>query len=442
MEQGTPAHRRKKGPRPPLEIETDLREWGSKGAVLADLDGRRVGIDRGIPGERVLTRIDRRRQPWRGVVLEATQPSKARVSPPCPYYLDGCGGCQWQHLEYGAQLDAKRQFIERELASNGLASRVMAMHGMDDPWRYRTTASIALGWEAGFRPRGKRGIIEIHDCLISHPLIGELADRVNGLLHDEELPSYHGKVWLDCTVVGSRAHPTLQLLVQGIEGLTLETHPELPKVADVLAGIPSVSSVAYRHRSGEPVALVGDLMSTIEVAGTPMWLTAGSFSQTNLVMLDRLLAQVRNVLHGQTVRRAADVYGGSGTFALNLADLVESMVLIELDPFGVASAQRTATERGLHNILFLSSHAERALPEIGELDMVVVDPPRSGLGTVVTDAIVAARPRIVLYVSCGPASLARDLAELSRHGYEIASIEGYDFYPQTYHVESLTVLTR
>jgi 23S rRNA (uracil1939-C5)-methyltransferase len=442
MEPNASPRRRKKAPRPPLDVEVDLVDWGARGATVANLDGRRVAVDRGIPGEHVQALIDRRRQPWRGVVRDVIGASPTRVAPSCPYYLAGCGGCQWQHMAYQAQLATKRALIERDLRAAGLDYCVDTMHGMDDPWRYRHTASIALGWEAGFRPRGRRGIVEIHDCPISHPLIGALADRANALLKAGDLPGYHGKLWLDCTVVGPRVDPSLQVLIQGIEGLTLESHPELPAVAATLATLSEVSSVAFRHRSGEPIALVGDLMSQIEIGGELMWLTAGSFSQANLTMLDRVLARVREILSRRLFAHAADVYGGSGTFALNLADLVGRMTLIELDALAVAAAQRTAEDRGLLDFVCVSSHAERALSALDDVDLVIVDPPRSGLGVTVTDAIGACRPSMVFYVSCAPASLARDLAALANLGYRPRFIEGFDFYPQTYHVESLTVLER
>jgi 23S rRNA (uracil1939-C5)-methyltransferase len=265
---------------------------------------------------------------------------------------------------------------------------------------------------------------------------------MNRLLREGCLPNYHGKVWLDCTVVGSEQQLALQVLIQGIEGLTLESHPELPDVSRQIAQLDDIVSVSFRHRSGVPEPLVGELYSTIEVDELPMWLPAGSFFQTNLTMLSRVLARLRAELATSGAQRVADVYGGVGSFALNLAAQLGEMHLIELDPFAVEAARRTASDRRLANMSFISRHAERALPELPALDAVIVDPPRSGLGTTVTDAIAANKAPLVLYVSCAPASLARDLAELLAAGYRICSLEAFDFYPQTYHVESLTVLRR
>jgi 23S rRNA (uracil-5-)-methyltransferase RumA len=401
-----------------------------------------VVVDRGIPGELVDASFDRRRSPWRGVVTEVEEASPVRVTPQCPYYLQGCGGCQWQHMEYAGQVETKRALVDRAMDESGMAARVSRVHAMDDPWRYRHTAAIAIGWEAGFRPRGRRGIVEIRDCPISHPLIGMLADRLNDLLRGGRLPNYHTKVWLDCSVVGTRSEPSLQVVLQSIVGLTLEDNPELPTVAEEIGRIDGVSSVSFRHRAGLVEPLVGPLTSTVDVGGVPMRLPAGAFFQTNLEMVPRVQQRMREVLRGRRIRGAADVYGGIGTFGLPLAGSVERMTIIELDAQAAEAARATAVSWGLENVDVLSAHAERALPALPALDLSIVDPPRSGLGEPVTTALLENGVPLIFYVSCAPGSLARDLAHLEAGGYRVASLEMFDFYPQTYHVESLAILER
>lgn len=435
--------RRRKTPKPPIEMDVRLLDWASRGSTLARADNLGILVDRGIPGERVLATVDRRRKPWRGVVDQVLDPSPERIPPPCSYYLAGCGGCQWQHLRYETQVRTKRALVDRELRRAGVDIRVDAVEPMADPWRYRHTAAIALGWEAGFRPRGRRGIVEIHDCPISHPLIGRLADRMNALLRQGSgLPNYHGKVWLDCTVVGTRISPGLQVVMQGITGLTTETHPEMHKVARSIASIEGVRSVAFRHRSGEVQPLVGDLTDTIEIDGRMMHVPAGAFFQANVSMVPRLLVRIGEAFARKEVRKAADIYGGVGTFGLPLARHVEHMVLVELDASAVEAARRTASDWGLTNVEFISRHAERTLPELPALDAAILDPPRSGLGKPITDALIANEVPLLIYVSCAPSSLADDLAALQTGGYRVSSLEIFDFYPQTYHVESLAILER
>lgn len=439
----TSSHKsRRSAHRAPLELELHLGDWGAKGATAAEIDGRTVMVDRGLPGERVQATIDRRRKIWKGVVDTVLERSPQRVDAPCAAYQAGCGGCQWQHLDYAAQVDAKTVLVDREMEREGVATRVSMTHAMQHPWRYRRTAAIALGWEAGFRPRGRRGIIEIRDCPISHPLIGALADELNDLLQAARIPAYHGKVWLDCTVVGTVSEPGLQIVIQGIEGLTLETSPELSDVAAALASCDSVINVSFRHRSGRVCSLIGELESPMEIAGTPMWVPAGAFCQTNVEMLDQLIQRIEPALAQRAPRRVADVYGGIGTFALAFAGQVEHMTLIELDDSALSAARRTACDRGVENVSFVSQHAEKALPGLPGLDLVVVDPPRSGLGPVVTAALAESGAKSIVYVSCSPASLARDLAALQNLGFSPVSLELFDFYPQTYHVECLTILDR
>jgi 23S rRNA (uracil1939-C5)-methyltransferase len=428
--------------RVPLELELRLGDFVTKGATGADVNGRPVAIDRGIPGELVRVSIDRRRRDWRGVVDTVVESSHDRVVPSCPAYEAGCGGCQWQHMSYPTQIAAKQALVDREMERAGAKIRVSATHAMDRPWRYRRTAAIALGWEAGFRPRGRRGIVEIRDCPISHPLIGCLADELNNVLRAGRIPPYHGKVWLDCTVVGLSTEPALQIVIQGIEGLTLESHPELPDVAATLAGCGSVQSVSFRHRSGVVLPLIGELEKPIEVAGKPMWVPAGAFVQTNAVMLDRLIANMEPAIEARSPVHVADVYGGIGTFALSFADRVQHMTLIELDVSAVAAAQHTACDRNLTNMSFVSQPAERALRGLAAVDLIIVDPPRSGLGSVVTAALGESGARSIMYVSCSPSSLARDLAELDALGFTASSLHLFDFYPHTYHVECLTTLDR
>ncbi len=433
---------RRSADKAPLAVELRLGDWSAKGATAAQVNGHTVMVDRGLPGELVKATVDRRRKAWRGVVDAVLEGSPARVDAPCPAYGAGCGGCQWQHLDYSAQVTTKRELVDREMDREGVAIRVSVTHTMAHPWRYRRTAAIALGWEAGFRPRGRRGLVEIRDCPISHPLIGALANGLNDLLRAGRIPPYHGKVWLDCTVVGTASQPALQIVIQGIEGLTLEAHPELPDVATAAATCDSVVSVSYRHRSGEVWPLIGELDSLIEVAGSPMWVPAGAFFQTNVEMLDRLIGRIAPALEERAPRHVADVYGGVGTFALAFAGKVEHMTLVELDHSAVAAARRTAGDRGLQSMSFVSQHAEKALPSLPDLDLVVVDPPRSGLGPVVTDALGESGASSIVYVACSPVSLARDLAALQKRGFTPVSLELFDFYPQTYHVECLTILDR
>ena len=243
----------------PLQAELRLGDFVAKGATAAEVNGRPVAIDRGLPGELVEASIDRRRRAWRGVVETVLEGSSDRVPAPCPAYHAGCGGCQWQHMTYPAQVQFKRALVDREIERSGVSVRVSSSHAMEHPWRYRRTAALALGWEAGFRPRGRRGIVEIRDCPISHPLIGRLANELNDLLRAGRIPPYHGKLWLDCTVVGTARRAGTAGRHPGDRRVSRSNHTlNCPIVATTIASCGSVASVSFRHRSGHVLPLVGE----------------------------------------------------------------------------------------------------------------------------------------------------------------------------------------
>jgi 23S rRNA (uracil1939-C5)-methyltransferase len=192
------------------------------------------------------------------------------------------------------------------------------------------------------------------------------------------------------------------------------------------------------------VPVHGPLASPVVVAGRPYQLPAGSFFQTNLELVPRLLERVEELARPYRGGTIADLYCGVGLFALWLAQAHAggSIVGVEVDPLAIEAAEATARDWGLANARFIARPAERAVGELPDLDAVIVDPPRSGLEEKLLRALIERGPRGFIYVSCEPATLARDLAILAEGGYTVHSVECFDFFPQTYHVESLAYLTK
>ncbi len=242
-------------------------------------------------------------------------------------------------------------------------------------------------------------------------------------------------------MVGPAISASLQVLIQGIPGLTEELNPELPDAALAIAGLSHVETVAFRHRSGTARALVGPLINEIEVGDYTFLLPAGSFFQTNVRMLPVLYARLREIVREKPAERVADIYGGVGTLGLPMAGDVGELTLVELDPMAADAAQQTARRWGLSNVTVVAKHAERALRNL-PLDLAIVDPPRSGLPASVIEALSGNGVPSIIYLSCAPASLARDVAAFGDAGYRLLSLDMFDFYPQTYHVECLAVLGR
>ncbi len=425
--------------------ELALGAWTPEGVTTALHDDRIVPVEKGIPGERVVATIStlRGRKGWtRATVTDVVEASPERIVPPCVYFREhDCGGCEWQHVQYTAQLDAKREIVRGLLAEVGIVREPDGITALPEPWRYRHSAAIALGRGAGFRKRRRQTVVPVTDCPISHPAISALLATLNEWYDAGVYPDLRGKVWVETKVVGTDTAPRLQLVIGGIGGMDLPARPELHALADALASLPAVVAVTYKHPSGATRAYHGPTSSIVEVGGDPFVLPAGSFFQTNIALVPRLVARIAELTGTTTLDVVADIYCGAGLFTMYLARRAHRVIGIEVDPGATAAAQETARLWGLTNIEFFARPAEKAMDVLPALDLALVDPPRNGLDLRVTDAIIAKRPRQFVYVSCNPITLARDLAFFVAGGYELRWLECFDFFPQTSHVETLAYLT-
>ncbi len=442
------AIRRKKhrDDQPREEIVLTVEQMAHGGAALGRLDGRVSLIDYAIPGEEVRAVVRRGKRDFlEGEAIEVLRAAPERVAPPCPYF-GPCGGCQWQHIDYAAQLRFKQAVVEEQLRRiGGLDLPVSAAHSAA-PWEYRHSAAIALGHAAGFRSRHTRWEIEIERCLISHPAISRLLVELNALIAGEKIVNFKGKLWVEVKVVHPPEAPdgAIQAVLKGIAGIDPEGKPDMEAALVELAALPSIWSLAFRRAKGATVPVKGPLRAPVLVAGRPYQLPAGSFFQTNLALLPTLLDRIGALVapyHGGTI---ADLYCGVGLFGLWLAreSPETSVVGIEVDPLAIEAAEATAAEWGLTNCRFVARPAERALGELPAVDLVIVDPPRSGLDEKLLRSLIERGQRGFVYVSCEPSTLARDLAILTAGGYAVRSVEIFDFFPQTYHVESLAFLEK
>ncbi|MGI8856634.1 MAG: class I SAM-dependent RNA methyltransferase [Thermomicrobiales bacterium] len=427
------------------EAELTLGDFTPTGVTMATYGERTIPVEKGIPGERVhaaITTLKGRKGWTRATVTQVLDASPDRIEALCPYFREhDCGGCEWQHMEYAAQLATKREIVAGLMRAVGIDHPPDAVYALDEPWRYRHSAAIALAKGAGFRKRRRQSVIAIDDCPISHPAISGLLVTLNDWYADSVFPDLRGKAWVEVKVVGAPDAPLLQLVIGGIGGMDLPNRPELHPLADKLAALPEVASVTYKHPSGETRPYHGPVASVVTVSGEPFVLPAGSFFQTNLALLPRLIAQIEELIALGPDDTAADIYCGAGLFTMFLARRAGRVVAIEVDPAAIAAARETAEMWGLTNIDFFAKPAEKAMDVLPDLALALVDPPRSGLDVRVTDAIIAKRPRQFVYVSCNPITLARDLALFVAAGYTLRTLELFDFFPQTSHVESLAYLT-
>ena len=382
-----------------------LQEMGPLGDTLAELDGERVNVFGGIPGEEVVCRIIRYRRKRKahvsGMVAEVLKPSPHRVAPPCQYF-GPCTGCQWQHIAYSHQLSLKRDAVARELGRHPELERLTVSSTVPgpQPFGYRNHARFTVRRQGslGFVNRITRRFAKVDVCMLMAPWINETLGRLQG-----------------------RCASTSQLTVRyGVNTGEWLIQPRMsPNEIPVASG-----QTHYRERL---------LDKTFRIASP-------SFFQVNTEQAEQVVLMVRERLELTGEETLVDAYAGVGAFAALLAPEVRRVVAIEESDAAVKDA--AINTLGLDNLEFRQGKVEDVLGEMdGEAAVMVLDPPRVGCQPGTLDAVVRRAPRRLCYVSCDPESLAKDLAVLVRGGLRVDSVEPVDMFPQTHHVECIATLS-
>lgn len=392
-------------------------------------DGRTVFVPRTAPGDLVrLGHLRLSKTYARAVVQELVEPSADRVEPACPHYTrDACGGCQLQHLSMAAQLAAKQAMI-------GEALRRIAKLEVEDPevepaaeaWGYRNKVTLAVaagGKVIGFHREGRPGdLFDMQRCHIADPALMELWAGVRA--HRSLLPAALLQLVLRLDREGGRH------LIARVEGQAAWNGARELHAALVGRGLEVV--LWWEPEGGAPRA----------VAGSGEAYPAAVFEQVHPAMGDRVRHWALDALGDMAGLRAWDLYAGVGETTRLLAERGARVESVELDARAVREAERRGPEGGVRRRV---GRAEEVAGSLSAAEVVVTNPPRTGMDARVIDAIARAAPARVAYISCDPATLARDLARLMAQGREgwrprIAALCGFDLFPQTAHVETVVLL--
>lgn len=421
--------------------------YGGAGVASAE-DGRIVFVEAACPGdtvEAVLTEEHPRFLKARiDTVLEA---SPDRVQPPCPYFGE-CGGCQWQHVSYEAQLLAKRRAIADALVRIGREATpdVAEIAASPDQYGYRNKIELSVahtsrGPSLGFARHGSTEIVPIDECMLLPKAARRVPRSLSGALR----------------YLGSRAQTAPERVAVrvardgGIE-VDIWTAPgPFPRslAAKIITDAVGAKTVTRVIAKGEKEAR---RVSRVEVlAGPGSWrerlgdyryvVSAPSFFQVNTRAAEILQSAMVAAASVDGTSTVADLYAGVGTFTLPLAAAAGEVIAVESSAHALSDLRRNLDEARLDAVV-IPGDAARELASLEGVDTVVVDPPRAGLSNEAGRALIEARPARIVYVSCDPTTLARDARLLRESGYRIAGVTPVDLFPQTYHVESVTTLLR
>ncbi len=429
-----------------------------KGDGIGVAQGRKVFVSGALPGEQVSVRLHGIKPGYaQGELLAVQLASPDRVPNFCPH--DECGGCQLGMLNYPAQLRLKRQLVVEALAAKGLEAEVAECLGMSEPYAYRNKALYAVrasadGAELGFFRKLSHELVACDDCAIQPGLTAELVAEVRAWLREYQIAAYdeaahsgvvrylmlrdgrHSGEWMVVLVTLADELPHSEALLQ-----RLARFPQVTSVIHNINPLRGNRILGFENRTLSGRDVIADTLEGLHFALSPL-----SFYQVNpqqTALLYREALRLAGLTGQETV---FDIYCGIGTISLFLARQAARVIGVELVGEAIEDARVNAERNGLTNTEFHLGKAEEVVPALYaegyRADVVVVDPPRKGCEQVVLDTIVQMAPRTLIYVSCDPGSLARDLAYLTSHGYRLQLVQPVDMFPHTLHVENVVQLVR
>ncbi|MBE9067266.1 23S rRNA (uracil(1939)-C(5))-methyltransferase RlmD [Leptolyngbya cf. ectocarpi LEGE 11479] len=442
-------------------IELTIDDLSNSGDGVGRWQERVVFVANTVPGDRLQVRLTRIKPTYgHGKRLHLIEPSPERIRPAC-IVADKCGGCQWQAVAYPRQLQAKTQQVQSALERIGGFQSVpmQSIMGAPQPLGYRNKATYPLARgtggaiKAGYYRQGTHQIVNLNQCPIQSdaldPLLVDAKAAIkarNWSLYNEK--KHQGRLRYLALRVGYHTQQTLLTLV------TTGYLPEIKQQAEQwLAEHPHLVGVCLNINPKQTNRVFGD--ETRCMAGQPyleelflglrLRIQPATFFQVNTAQAEALVQVVLDQLNLQGNETVIDAYCGIGTLALPLAQRVARCIGIEVQTEAVAQARQNAALNGLQNTEFFAGAVEALLLEISAqqsspIDVVVLDPPRKGCDRTVLETLIKIAPARIVYMSCNPATLARDLKILCGHGYILKMVQPADFFPQTAHVECVAFL--
>lgn len=442
-------------------VTMEVKRLGINGEGIGYVERQVVFVPGALPDEKALVRITKVEQRHAtGELVNVLKKSPFRVEPPCPVYEE-CGGCSMQHLAYEGQLEMKRELVRESFARYAKMQNapVEPTVGMDDPWGYRNKVQLPIVQHrgevvVGLYKAGSHQIVDVSGCMVQHPHTNRIVQEVREIVKELGIPLYEEKTHKGeiRTIVARVGFETGECQVTLVTRSKELSHRNA-LVKRIIEQIPEINSIMQNVNPERTSLIFGD--ETI-----PLWgkehieetlgdvqfsLSPRAFFQLNPEQTVKLynLVEEAAALTGEEV--VVDAYCGVGTIGLWLAKNAKEVHGMDIVPEAIDDAWRNAEKSGIENATFIEGAAEKVLVEWFrkglQPDVVVVDPPRTGLAPELVEALVKTAPPRIVYVSCNPSTLAKDCAVLMGR-YEVRKITPVDMFPQTAHVESVTVLER
>ncbi len=442
-------------------VEGEIIDISHEGKGVVKLEGYTIFTEGGLIGDKVSVKITETKKNYSlGKTLEILEPSKYRVDTKCNI-ADYCGGCPLQGLDYSMQLEFKTNKVKNDLKKIGGLEDVIINHiiGMDNPNRYRNKVQIPVGIEngqpvIGFYKKESHEIANIDICKIQHEVADKVVEVIRKYIEEFKIEPYDNKTskgLLRHIIVKNSFKTGDTMVVLVTNGNTLPYSDELVKM--LKNKIPELKSVIQNINTKKTNLVMGTKSQIIYgkdkivdyIGELKFNISAESFFQVNPVQTEVLYNKALEYADLKGNETVFDIYCGIGTISLFLAQKAKKVYGIESVSQAVKDAKENARINEIENVEFHTGNAEEIFPKLYEkgikADIVVVDPPRKGCDPQVIDTIIKMKPKKVVYVSCNPSTLARDLKVLSENGFRVIEVQPVDMFPNTPHVESIILMT-
>lgn len=455
MEKSIPVEKNK-------DYEVEVIGLGHEGEGVGKVEDFTVFVSGALPGEKVLAKVIKVSKNFAvGKLLKIIDPSPERTEPVCTIYKR-CGGCQLMHTSYEAQLKLKTQRVEDTIRRIGKIDgfEIYPTIGMNNPYRYRNKVQLPVGKtngkvQIGFYAPRSHDIIDLDSCHIQDEVADKVVKLTRKWIEKNNIPVYD-----EATGLGAIRHIMIRKgFKTGEVMIVIVTNSEkLPKgkefVETMVENINGIKSIIQNINSSKTNVILGNRNITLWGSDTitdyigkfRFNISPLSFFQVNPVQTE--------ILYGKALEYAGlsgneivfDAYCGTGTISLFLAQRAKKVYGVEVIPQAIENAVENARNNGIENAEFITGQSEKEIPELIRKgikpDAVVVDPPRKGCERELLDAIASVGPERIVYVSCDPGSLARDLGILDGLGYKTVKVQPVDMFPMTAHVECVVLMTR
>lgn len=428
-------------------ISLSIRGLGGSGEGVGDDNGYVVFVDGALPGEVITARLTEcHKKHARAELLSISHPSPDRISPICPLF-SRCGGCQLMHLDYPKQLEIKRQRVVDALQRIGkIEVPVAPCIPSPSPLFYRNKIQLPVQIHPhrlaiGLYARSSHDLVEIDTCPIHCELGNDIYRSIRRILEQKRPKLRH--------LLIKSALRTNEALV-----ILVSSEPPSPQIYDLAREIrathPAIKGVIHNLHSGPENVILGHSYRTLAgvdtiqelLGGLSFQFSAASFFQVNPGQAERLYEKAiefANLTGNETV---LDAYCGVGTLSLFFAKKTKKVFGVECVPQAIENAKRNAELNGIQNVAFTCALSEEYIQKVPPIDLILLNPPRKGCNRSFLDGIGKLSPSKAIYISCDPATLARDLVHLKTFGYKADCIQPFDMFPQTAHVECVVSLSK